>query len=283
MTQSIQTPEQHYYLAKLLGYDYTIKYKSGQSNIAVDALSRRNEQVAKVSWILSVPHFQFLDDLKSELMVTPEYVTLFKAVRDYPLDHPGFTINDELLLHKGRIWLNKGNSFIPLLLEEFHKSLLGGHTGFVKTLSRLQQSFTWPDMRKDVQLFVKSCTDCQYTKYMPQKPQGLLQPIPPPTCPWEDMALDFITSLPLYQGATVILKVVDRFSKSAHFGILPTHFIAHRAAQLFIDMVCKLHGFPKSLISDRDPVFMSRFWQELFKINGTKLRMSTMYHPQSDG
>jgi len=85
-----------------------------------------------------MPHFQFLDDLKSELMVTPEYVTLFKVVRDYPLDHPGFTINNELLLHKGRIWLNNGNSFIPLLLEEFHKSPLGSHTGFIKTLSHLQ-------------------------------------------------------------------------------------------------------------------------------------------------
>jgi len=116
MTQSIQTPEQHYYLTKLLGYDYTIKYKSGQSNIAANALSRRNEQVPEASWILYVPHFQFLNDLKSELMVTPEHATLFKAVCDYPLDHPGFTINDELLLHKGRIWLNKGNSFIPLLL-----------------------------------------------------------------------------------------------------------------------------------------------------------------------
>jgi len=97
------------------------------------------------------------------------------------------------------------------------------------------------------------------------------------------MALDFITDLPLYQGATVILTVVDHFLKGAHFGMFPTHFTTHRVAQLFIDMVCKLHGFPKSLISDRDPVFMSCFWQELFKINGTKLCMSTTYHPQSDG
>ena len=75
------------------------------------------------------------------------------------------------------------------------------------------------------------------------------------------------------------MTVVDRFSKGAHFGSLPSHFTAYTAAQLFIDMVCKLHGFPWSLISDRDPIFVSKFWHDLFKLSGTKLRMSTAYHP----
>lgn len=158
-------------------------------------------------------------------------------------------------MHKRRIWVNKGNSFIPLLLEEFHKSPLGGHTGLAKTL----KSFVWPEMRKDVQFYIRSCSDCLHNKYVPQKPPGLLQPIFPPFRPWEDLALDFVTRLPMYQGATVILAVVDRFSKGAHFGMLPTHFTAHHVSHLFIDMVCKLHGFPRSLILDRDPVFMNRF------------------------
>lgn len=81
----------------------------------------------------------------------------------------------------------------------------------------------------------------------------------------------------------MILVVVDHFSKGAHFGMLPTNFAAYKVAQLFISMVCKLHGFPKILISDRDPIFMSRFWKENFKLNGTKLRMSTAYNLQSDG
>lgn len=97
------------------------------------------------------------------------------------------------------------------------------------------------------------------------------------------MSLAFITGLPPYQSFTVILVVVDHFSNGVHFGLLPACFTAHKVASLFIDIVCKLYGFPKSLVSCQDPVFMSLFWKELFKLNGTKLRMSTAYHPQSDG
>jgi len=81
----------------------------------------------------------------------------------------------------------------------------------------------------------------------------------------------------------VILVVVDRFSKATHFGMLPTNISNVKVAELFTSMVCKLHGMPKSIISDRDPIFMSNFWKELFEMSGTKLRMSLTYHLQSDG
>jgi len=81
----------------------------------------------------------------------------------------------------------------------------------------------------------------------------------------------------------VILVVVDRFSKATHSGMLLTNFLAVKVAELFASMVCKLHGMPKSIVSDRDPVFMSNFWKELFQMSSSKLRMSSTYHPQSDG
>lgn len=79
------------------------------------------------------------------------------------------------------------------------------------------------------------------------------------------------------------MVVVDRFSKYIHFGMLPSHFIASKAAELFANIFCKLHGFPCSIVWDRDPIFLSKFWRTLFQLQGTQLRMSTVYHPQSDG
>ena len=285
MTQPVQTPEQHVYLAKLLGYNYSIQYKAGRNNVVADALSRLHEpdSVAACFQIISMPHPQFLDELKRELSGSDEFKTLMLQVRNHPSDYPGFKIRDNLLLFQGSIWLNQGNPFIPLLLEEYHKSPLGGHMGLAKTLGRLQQSFFWEHMRRDTQNFIKQCSNWLQTKYTPKKPAGHFQPIPPPSRPWEDLALDFITGLPISNGATVIMTVVDRFSKGGHFGTLPTHFTAHMAAHLFIDLICKLHSFPRSLISDRDPLFLSKFWRELSKLSGTKLRMSMAYHPQSDG
>ena len=92
--------------------------------------------------------------------------------------------------------------------------------------------------------------------------------------------MDFITGLPPYQGKIVI---VDRFSKGIHLGILLLAHTAHMVASLFVDIIIKLHGLPRSLVSNKDPLFISRFWQELFKLSGTRLRMSSAYHPQSDG
>ena len=124
---------------------------------------------------------------------------------------------------------------------------------------------------------------CQQIKHLTRKNVGLLQPILIPTGVWKDLSMDFVTHLPTSHGFTMVMVVVDRFSKGVHFGDLPTQFTAFKVATLFVDTVCKLHGFPRSIISDRDPIFISSFWRELFKMSGTTLRMSTAYHPQMDG
>lgn len=145
------------------------------------------------------------------------------------------------------------------------------------------ENFHWTGLRKDVADFVAQCMDCQSVKYETKRVARLLCPLPVPHRPWEDLSLDFIVGLPPYHGHTVILVVVDRFSKGIHLGMLPTAHTAHSVACLFMDIVGKIHGMPRSLVSDRDPLFVSRFWQELFQLSGTQLRMSSAYHPQSDG
>jgi transposase InsO family protein len=112
---------------------------------------------------------------------------------------------------------------------------------------------------------------------------GLIQPLPIPEAAWQIISLDFIEGLPRSAHADTILVVVDLFSKYAHFLPLLHPYTALKVAQLLMDSVYKLHGLPQSIVSDRDKVFTSKFWQELFKLTSTTLRMSSSYHPQTNG
>ncbi|VFQ58328.1 unnamed protein product [Cuscuta campestris] len=119
--------------------------------------------------------------------------------------------------------------------------------------------------------------------YFKHQTGGLLQPIPIPDRVWESASMDFITGLPPSRGFTVIMVVVDRLTKYAHFGTVCAGYDAPKVAQLFLEVVVKHHGFPVDIISDRDSVFMSLFWRELMRLSGTTLKYSTAYHPQTDG
>lgn len=97
------------------------------------------------------------------------------------------------------------------------------------------------------------------------------------------MSLDFIEGLPTSKGSNCILVVVDKFSKYAHFMALTHPSTALSVAKVFLDNIYKLRGLPTAIISDRDKIFTSVLWKELFKLTNTELQMSTAYHPQTDG
>jgi len=95
--------------------------------------------------------------------------------------------------------------------------------------------------------------------------------------------MDFIEELPDSRGKQVIFVVVDRLSKVAHFMALHHPYSAADVVQCFMDNVFKLHGFPDSITSDRDPIFVSQFWQDFMAYQGVQVQLSTAYHPQTDG
>jgi hypothetical protein len=160
---------------------------------------------------------------------------------------------------------------------------VGGHSGILCTYSRLKQSFFWEGMKHDVQRHVAACDECQRNKSNSHSPVELLQPLPVPTQVWEDISLDFMDGLPTSDGKTVVLVVVDRLTKYSHFLALSHPYTARTVAAIFIAQIVRLHGIPKSMVSNWDRVFVSTFWKELFKLQGTQLKVSSAYHPQSDG
>ena len=139
-------------------------------------------------------------------------------------------------------------------------------------------------MDKTIKEYVESCQHCQEDKARRHKRYGLLSPTETPYKPWDDISMDFITDLPASEGHTEIWVVIDRFTKMAHF--IPLHKDKKKApdlAKIFVKEIWRIHGVPKSIISDRDTRFTSDFWKEFLKILDIKPRMSTAYRPETDG
>ncbi|KAL0161286.1 hypothetical protein M9458_045011, partial [Cirrhinus mrigala] len=114
-------------------------------------------------------------------------------------------------------------------------------------------------------------------------PAGLLQPLSVPSRPWSHISLDFVTGLPPSRGNTVVLTVVDRFSKATHFIALPKLPSARETAVAVIDHVFRIHGLLTDVVSDRGPQFVSKFWREFCHLLGATVSLSSGFHPQSNG
>ena len=148
----------------------------------------------------------------------------------------------------------------------------------------MKRRFYWPGMDAEITRYVTGCDACQRNKPSQQSKMGLLQPLPIPTRPWSQVSLDLITQLPRSKaGHDAIVVFVDKLTKMVHYVPTTTTVTAPQLATLFIREVCRLHGVPDSLLSDRDPRFTAHFWRSFWDQLGSKLVMSTAYHPQTDG
>lgn len=169
------------------------------------------------------------------------------------------------------------------LIQTFHKSELGGHSGERATYQSIHLLFHWSGLQQDVIAYVKACPVCQLSKSKNTPYPSLLQPLPILDFAWCHTSMDFVEGLPMSENKNLILMVVNRFTKYAHFLSMKHPITVHSIARHFSDNIFKLHGLPSVIVTDRDNIFTSTLWQKLFKTLGIKLHMSTLYHPQSDG
>nr|KYP37416.1 Retrotransposable element Tf2 [Cajanus cajan] len=252
-------------------------------NTVADALSHPEDVPDQILLALSSPVPTFLQQWKNYFTSNPTgQATVLRFIHNPHLGHT-YSFCEGLLYFHIRLFVPEVCDFRQKLMQEYHAIPIAGHSGIKSSLSRLAASYYWPSMASDVRQFIKHCAICQQNKYETQKPRGLLQPLHTPNKVWEEGTMDFITSLPSSYGYTVIWVVCDRLSKYSHFVALPTHFTAQQLGQRFMQEIFRLHGPPKIIISDRDTIFLSQFWCEIFKAQGTKLKYSSSYHPQPDG
>ena len=170
------------------------------------------------------------------------------------------------------------------ILREFHCSRIAVHPGGTKMYQDICRQYYWSGMKRDVGDFVRRCLTCQQVKAEHQKPTGLLQPLEVAEWKWEHVTMDFVTHFPrTQQRHDTVWVIVDRLTKSAHFLAVRMTFALERFCRLYIQEIVRLHGVPVSIVSDRDPRFTAHFWKSFQKAMGTRLTMSTAFHPQTDG
>ena len=306
--------------ADMAGFKYNIIYRRGAANGKADALSRRADHVPPS--LPSLPIFTPTDSVfpgplpslrAAAVLLSPSDPLLPDIMAAQAADstisahintisgRPGGESNPPLpggrpsgrsdMDLRGGILYTAGKISIPpsasnlilAIMQLYHDSPLAGHYGVTRTQALVGQYFEWRGMATAVEAYVRSCAACQRNKVVRHAPFGLLNPLPIPHQPWSSVSLDWITDLPPSNYNDAILVVVDRLTKQAIFIPTTKSLSAADVATLFLQHVVRVHGIPESIVSDRDPIFTSHFWNRLLDLMQIKANRSTAFHPQTDG
>jgi hypothetical protein len=191
---------------------------------------------------------------------------------------------DGILLHKNKIFIPNVQDLKCIILCEMHNAPYAGHPRYQKTVTEVKSQYFCPCMKREIAEYIARCMECQKVKTEHRHPTGLMKPFPIPKWKWEVVTMDFITRLSrtgkLHDS---IMVVVDKLIKAAHFIPLKNTHKAANVVDICMREVARLHGIPKTIVSDRDSKSTSNLWKGLFKGFKTNLNFSTAYHPEFDG
>ena len=283
-TQPHLNQRQIRWLERAADYDCEILYKPGKENVVADALSRIT--IATLSPLPSKSlHSEIIKGYQQE-----PFKSLIQKVGENQGTIQRFKIDKDNLLYYRNDEYESWRLCLPdtpyrkQIIHENHDLSIAGHPGFIQTYAKIARLFYWPKMHKDIRKHAQECDACQRTKPSTQKPSGELQPLPIPERPWKSIGMDLLGPVPESKhGHNMILVVVDRLTKMAHFVPTTSDVTSKKLADLFLQYIFRYHGLPDQIVSDRDPKFTARFWKNLTTALGIQIRMSTAAHPQTDG
>lgn len=252
--------------------------------IAVNALRQGNAFDGPEPDLISlVLGLQAGDDLAGNIVEGMKNGDVKKQKAGWSRDSAG------LLRYHGAVYIPPSQAVRMEILRICHDDLLAGHFGVKKTLELVHRKYYWPSLAKDVREYVQGCGMCQRTKVVRHKPYGEMQALPLPAKPFESISMDFITDLPpsMEPGSSraydSILVIVDRYTKVVKYISCTKTIDAPELAHLFLRFWVKDQGVPKDIVSDRGSVFTSKFWSAFCFYLKVKRKLSTAFHPQTDG
>ena len=308
-TQRDLNMRQRRWMEFLEDYDFTLHYHPGKENVVADALSRKSRgalaSIASREWQMLETLGQFelqyneqTQGTLGSLVATPSLLSRviesqwqdaeIVSIRDRVQSSTGdesWTVNaDGSLRYRERVVVPQLMDLREEILREFHCSRFSVHPGGTKMYQDLHRQYYWSGMKRHVGDFIRRCLTCQQVKAKHQKPAGLLQPLEVTEWKWEHVTMDFVTHMPrMQQKHDAVWVIVDQLTTSSHFLAVRMTFALERFCWLYIREIVWLHGVPVSIVLDRDPRFTAHFWKSFQKAMGTRLTMSTAFHPQTDG
>jgi hypothetical protein len=306
-TQSDLNMRQRRWLGLIKDYDLEVHNHPGKANVVADALSRKH-----CNYVALEPNNKALcEEMRKLNLELVEHGKLHAVLIESPLheriaiaqliDEEVQKINQKLEERdpkyyyfrrddKGVVWFGqrlvvpRDQDLKKELLDEAHLSKFTIHPGSIKMYRDLRENFWWSNMKGEIAEYVSGCDTCQRIKASHLKTAGQMQPLSIPAWKWDNISMDFIVGLPLTpRKHDSIWVIVDRLTKTAHFIAVHTTYSAERYAEIYVDLVVRLHDVPKTILLDRGTQFVARFWAQVHESLGTKLIHSSSYHPQTDG